>query len=108
MVTEAQKVLVDQGVISVDPDGTIRLTRDAWQNATIGTRYEERGSLHFVRFKDDRYSIAVRTFGRPDFIHRFWDHRAIAEVMPGDWVIFADGDETQSVHVYSYDDSAFF
>ena len=52
-MTEAQKFLVDRGVISVDPDGTVRLTREAWQAATIGTRYEERGALHFVRFKDE-------------------------------------------------------
>lgn len=64
--------------------------------------------LHFVRFKDDRYHNAVKTFGRPDFIHRFWDHRAVAEVMPGDVVIFAEGDEHQPVSPHAYDDSAFF
>lgn len=64
--------------------------------------------LHFVGFKDDRYHNAVKTFGRPDFIHRFWDQRAIAEVMPGDVVIFAEGDEHQPVSPYTYDDSASF
>ncbi|MFL0160736.1 hypothetical protein, partial [Mycobacteroides chelonae] len=64
--------------------------------------------LHFVRFKDDRYLNAVKTFGRPDFVHRFWDHRAVAEVMPGDTVVFAEGDEHQAVVTHSYDDSAFF
>ena len=39
----------------------------------------ERASLHFVRFRDDRYLTAVKVFGRPDFIHRHWDHRAVAE-----------------------------
>jgi hypothetical protein len=64
--------------------------------------------LHFVRFKDDRYLTAVRVFGRPDFIHRFWDRRAAEEIAPGDTVIFAEGDETQALSPFSYDDSAFF
>jgi hypothetical protein len=64
--------------------------------------------LHFVRFRDDRYLTAVKVFGRPDFIHRHWDHRAVAEVMPGDTVVFAEGDEHSDVTAFSYDDSAFF
>lgn len=64
--------------------------------------------LHFVGFKDDRYLNAVRVFGRPDFIHRRWDARAVCEVAPGDVVVFADGDETQAIYPYAYDDSAFF
>jgi hypothetical protein len=31
---------------------------------------------HFVGFRDDRYNRAIRVFGRPDFVHRFWDRRA--------------------------------
>ena len=34
------------------------------------------GLVHFVGFKDDRYTTAVRIFGKPDFIHRIWDIRA--------------------------------
>lgn len=67
-----------------------------------------RSALHFVRFKNDRFLNAVKAFGRPDFIHRHWDHRAVAEVMPGDVVVFAEGDSSQSVTDFSYDDSAFF
>ena len=63
---------------------------------------------HFVGFKNDRYWNAVRAFGKPDFIHRFWDRRAVDEVMPGDIVVFADGDEHQQVQQYAYDDSAHF
>jgi len=100
--------LIDEGVIERLPDGRVKLTRVAWQNATRGTRYEERGLYHFVGFKDDRYSTAVKTFGRPDFIHRFWDRRAVDEVIPEDVVIFADGDENQPVRPFAYDDSAFF
>ena len=64
--------------------------------------------LHFVRFKDDKYLRAARVFGPPDFIHRFWDARAVCEVVPGDVVIFAEGDESQPVVQFAYDDSAYF
>lgn len=64
--------------------------------------------IHFVGFKDDRYWTAARVFGRPDFIHRFWDRRAADEIAPDDIVIFADGDETQPVMEFAYDDSANF
>ncbi|MDO9296848.1 hypothetical protein [Bradyrhizobium sp.] len=64
--------------------------------------------LHFVRFRDDRYLNAVKTFGPPDFTHRHWDARAVAEIAPGDVVVFAEGDEHQPVTPFAYDDSAFF
>lgn len=64
--------------------------------------------IHFVGFKDDRWWNAVRVFGRPDFIHRFWDRRAVDEIADGDIVVFADGDETQPIWKYAYDDSAYF
>lgn len=63
---------------------------------------------HFVGFKDDRYQAAVRVFGRPDFFHRHWDHRAVSEVCEGDRVVFADGDEFSTVRQHAYDDSAHF
>ena len=65
-------------------------------------------AYHFVGFKDERYHNAVKTFGKPDFVHRFWDKRAVDEVMTWDVVIFATGDETQEVAQYTYDDSAHF
>lgn len=65
-------------------------------------------AIHFVGFKDDRYNTAIKVFGTPDFIHRFWDRRAVAEVQPGDVVVFANGDETQDVNPYTFDDSANF
>lgn len=64
--------------------------------------------LHFVRFSDDRFWSAVAVFGRPDFVHRFWDKRAVDEVAEGDIVVFAEGDETQAVNPFAYDDSAYF
>jgi len=81
--------------------------RSEWVKA-YNERKKRKGMVHFVRFKDDRYLNAVKTFGRPDFIHPHWDQRAVAEVMPGDMVVFAEGDERQSVTSFSYDDSAFF
>jgi hypothetical protein len=47
-------------------------------------------------------------FGKPDFIHRFWDYRAVCEVQENDIVVFADGDETQPVNRFAFDDSANF
>lgn len=64
-------------------------------------------TIHFVGFKDERYRNAQKIW-KPDFIHRFWDNRALAEIVPGDVVIFADGDEHQPVNPYTYDDSAHF
>jgi len=65
-------------------------------------------ATHFVGFKDDRFFVAVRVFGWPDFIHRFWDRRAVAEVMPGDRVVFSNGDDSQPVNEFTFDDSANF
>lgn len=66
------------------------------------------GALHFVGFKNDRIMGALRVFGRPDFWHRVYDSRALAEIFPGDTVVFADGDETQDIREFTYDDSAMF
>ena len=65
-------------------------------------------AIHFVGFKDNRYNAAIKVFGTPDFIHRFWDQRAANEVMENDVVVFADNDETQSVNPFAFDDSANF
>lgn len=64
--------------------------------------------IHFVRFSGDEYNRARRVWGNPDFIHRFWDARAVAEIVPGDVVVFAKGDEHQPINPYTYDDSAHF
>ena len=63
-------------------------------------------SVHFVGFKDERYNHARKVW-KPDFIHRFYDHRCVAEIMEGDIVIFADGQPAE-INPYSYDDSAHF
>jgi len=64
--------------------------------------------LHFVGFRDDRWFNAVKVFGRPDFIHRRWDYRAVCEVADGDVVVFADGNEFSPVDPFAFDDSANF
>lgn len=94
--------LVAAGVVTVT-DGLVRLTREAWRAATDYTPYTEYPALHFVGFKDDRWHNAVAVWGKPDFIHRFWDRRAVADVAPGDIVVFAD---EGPIRDFSFDDSA--
>ena len=65
-------------------------------------------AFHFVGFKDDRVHNAVRVFGKPDFWHRIYDRRAVAEICDGDTVLFASGDETQPVCEFTHDDSQMF
>lgn len=64
--------------------------------------------MHFVAFKDDAFTRAVQLFGRPDFIHRYWDGRAKSMIAPGDKVIFASGTEKDVPQLYSFDDSGVF
>ncbi len=65
-------------------------------------------ALHFVGFKDDRIWDALRIFGRPDFYHRIWDHRAKAEIVEGDVAIFARGTIDDEPYKFSHDDSQLF
>lgn len=95
--------LASKGVITVDAGGVVRLTRAAWQASTDYGPYTERPVLHFVGFKDDRFNNAVRVWGKPDFIHRFYDRRTVADIAPYDKVVFAG---TQEVVEFSFDDSA--
>lgn len=50
-------------------------------------------ALHFVGFRGDEYTSAVRIWGKPSFIHFRWDRRAKRELHPSDVVIFAKGTE---------------
>lgn len=45
--------------------------------------------LHFVGFRDDAFNRAIAVFGPPAFVHRSWDRRAMADIAPGDTVVFA-------------------
>lgn len=64
-------------------------------------------TIHFVGFTETgQLARAIAAFGKPDFYHRRWDRRAIAEVMDGDVVIFAV--DPAEVYPFTYDDSAHF
>lgn len=63
--------------------------------------------VHFVGFPDNygrQFQNAVRTFGPPAFLHRFWDRRAQRDIAPDDLVVFASGDERQPVCKWNGDD----
>ena len=65
-------------------------------------------ATHFVGFRNTtQLANAVKVFGPPDFIHKWWDRRAVAETIPGDVVIYADGPAVH-LRVHVYDDSAHF
>ena len=66
-------------------------------------------TVHFVGFRGDEYHNAVKIWGIPDFIHRFWDVRAAAEAQPDDIVVFArvkDWNSQYEPRKESFDDSA--
>jgi len=50
-----------------------------------------RPALHFVAFRGEEYWSAVKVWGRPGFIHRRWDLRALRDIADEDIVIFAAG-----------------
>lgn len=65
--------------------------------------------LHFVGFKDDSYNNAVKVWGKPIFIHRYWDVRASQDVQPGDTVVFANSKDWNNLNTpnkFSFDDSS--
>ena len=94
--------LIAKGVVTLEPDFTVRMTQRTMN------RMVDLPTMHFVGFKDDRWWNAIKTFGKPDFVHRHWDRRAVAEVCEGDIVVFARGDEHASPYEFAYDDSAHF
>ncbi len=51
--------------------------------------------VHFVGFRDDRYQAVVKVWGRPDFIHRWWDRCARRDIGPDDVIVFATGEWRQ-------------
>jgi len=64
-----------------------------------------RPAVHFIGFRGDEYLRAVRVFGPPDFLHRYWDVRAMQEIAPGDMAVFAKGDEHQPPNPFAFNDS---
>ena len=65
-------------------------------------------AVHFVGFRGDEFVSAVRAFGQPDFFHRVFDSRAVAEFMDGDVVVFANGSEDRFKENFSWNDSEHF
>lgn len=65
-------------------------------------------ALHFIGFRDDRYWSARRVFGAPDFFHRYWDARAMAEIASGDTALFATGSDADMPNPNAFNDSAVF
>lgn len=48
--------------------------------------------VHFVGFKDDDFVRAQKVWGKPDFIHKWHDHRMWGDIDPDrDTVVFANG-----------------
>ncbi len=68
-------------------------------------------AVHFIHFPDEhgeRYQNAVKVFGKPAFVHRYWDVRAWQEIAPGDVAVFAQGSADDPFNPYVYDDSSHF
>ena len=61
--------------------------------------------LHFVGFKGDEFHRAISVFGKPDFVHRINDGRCRSMIVEEDVVVYANGAETPSDSIYSFDDS---
>jgi len=64
------------------------------------------GVVHPDQGKDAHFEAARRVFGAPDFIHRRYDARAVAEIMPGDTVVFHASVDPSHVNPHAFDDSA--
>ena len=68
-------------------------------------------AVHFVGFRGEEFWSAVRVWGRPDFFHRVWDHRARdgGEFDPeNDFFVFAKGTEHDAPSKFSFNDSEVF
>tara|TARA_B110000503_G_scaffold119727_1_gene181779 strand:- start:365 stop:574 length:210 start_codon:yes stop_codon:yes gene_type:complete len=63
--------------------------------------------VHFVGFKGDEYTNAVKVWGKPDFYHRLYDTRAEGDFSPEDTVVFANGSENR-FKSFSFNDSEVF
>lgn len=44
--------------------------------------------LHFIGFRGDEYTSAVRVWGKPDYVHEYATWSALGECAPQDTVIF--------------------
>jgi hypothetical protein len=78
-------------------------------NMTTINKSNIKPCIHFVGFRGEEYNSAVKIWGKPDFFHKIWDHRAVGDIVPDlDTVIFAKYSPEDKPSEYSYDDSAFY
>lgn len=61
-------------------------------------------AIHFVGFRGEEFWSAVKVWGRPGFIHRWWDRRARRDIGSEDVVIFAQGDWRQEPRAFNAPD----
>lgn len=67
--------------------------------------------VHFIGFKPtdtDRIANAIRIWGKPDFVHQKWDHRAKSEILNGDVAVFAKGGADEDPVFYPYTQDEFY
>jgi hypothetical protein len=61
--------------------------------------------VHFVGFRtDSQYWAAVRVWGKPDFVHKWHDHRMYGDVGEHDILVFANKETPDFVHAYTWQD----
>ena len=62
--------------------------------------------VHFVGFRtDEQWSAAVKVWGKPDFVHRWHDHRMYGDIDTGcDTVIFAGKAHPDHISKYNWQD----
>ena len=65
------------------------------------------GIVHFVNWTNpEQYWNAVRIWGKPDFVHRYWDSRVKGgEYHPNDTLIFFTGTESDTPRDPAFNDS---
>lgn len=63
--------------------------------------------VHFIGFTEmSQFQNAVNVFGKPDFVHRFYDNRAKQMIVESDVAVFAKGTEATPVVPFNFDDSS--
>jgi len=61
--------------------------------------------IHFVGFRtDSEYWTAVKVWGKPDFIHKWHDHRMYGDIAIHDIVVFGSGSDPETISKYSWQD----
>ncbi len=62
-------------------------------------------AVHFIGFRGNEYTSAVRVWGKPDFIHMGWDRRSRREIdFDADTIVFARGEHDQAYSRRNFND----